>query len=247
MPGIVRIPSYTGRKVWSPFGQGDLMAYREWRRSRALSRATLAQEYYSSDPYFQDHFKSYALNATQWLVSGGADVPLIVTSIAGSSGVARFSSTGSVSCLDFNNNNIVAISQNPIFEIRAAISNVATRLRMQMGLKNGNAGAEVTANYIMFQNNPAAAAVDWFAISNDGATNSQDTTLLADTSFHRFKFMCKSGGSVEFYIDDVLKVVSVANVPTGTLQPHISCFLTSGAPAANYLHVDYVAVWADAA
>jgi hypothetical protein len=80
-----------------------------------------------------------------------------------------------------------------------------------------NADTTDSTRKIAFRYSTGASDTTWKACSSDGTTQScSDTgvTVAADTAYV-LEFR-KSGGTVTFYVDGVLKVTKSTNIPTGT-------------------------------
>ena len=118
-------------------------------------------------------------------------------------------------------------------------------VRAYLGLNSaGNAfGSDTAPNHsMMFRYSTSAGDTTWHAVCKDGATqNDVDTTVTADTSMHYFLIIYDYAASeLRYYIDNVLKVTLVSNLPVSGNQG-FGCFgvrtLTGSAIGVKYSHI----------
>ena len=70
-----------------------------------------------------------------------------------------------------------------------------------------------------------------------GTPSTADSGVAFDTADHEF-FIETVTGSVNFYLDGVLRATIVANIPTGTLQPYVNC--AGSTTIAASMNVDWI-------
>jgi hypothetical protein len=115
----------------------------------------------------------------------------------------------------------------------------ATQLTVRLGMyRDAN-------NYIWFESDAGAAAVNWYAENcNAGSATSTDTSTLTDTSWHELEFYYHDS-DLRFAIDNTLVATNSTNIPTGTFEPYV--YIENKENAAKLVYVDRIHVSVDRA
>jgi hypothetical protein len=101
------------------------------------------------------------------------------------------------------------------------------------------ASTNPTTNYIRWIYEPNAHANFRCSCVSGGVETISDSGVAGDNNDHEFMIECATG-SINFYLDGVLKVNITTNIPTGQLQPFIEC--TGSAAVVSDFNADWA--WA---
>lgn len=166
---------------------------------------------------FWDDFIQSSYNSRVWSVTGTGSV----TSLDLIGGRLQIQATAG-NTYRFNHGNYGAFS----------VANTAqVAWRGSMTVPNGGSGGSVECG-LQASTNPTTNLICWKALrgttnfqcicTSGGTSTTTDSGVAVDTNDHEFRIETATG-TVNFYIDGILKVTTTTNIPSGNLQPYVNC------------------------
>ena len=181
---------------------------------------------------FWDDFIAASYDTRVWAVTGTGSV----TSLGTVGGRIQIQATAG-NTYRFNHNN---------FGSYAVASNAQVNWRGAMTRPTGGTGGTVECG-LQAATNPTTNKICWQGLRgttnfqcicmSGGTPSTADSGVAFDTADHEF-FIETVTGSVNFYLDGVLRATIVANLPTGTLQPYVNC--AGSTTIAASMNVDWI-------
>jgi len=104
--------------------------------------------------------------------------------------------------------------------------------------------ASPTLNYVKWQYEPNASSFFKTVCMSGGTATITDSNVAGDNNNHRFEMVC-STGAVWFYLDGVLRMMVINNIPAGSLQPFVGS--TGSAAAVSDFNLDWLECTGDRA
>jgi hypothetical protein len=166
---------------------------------------------------FWDDFIMSSYDTRVWAVTGSGSV----TSLNLVGGRIQIQATAS-NTYRFNHNNFGAF---------AVASNAQITWRGAMTRPTGGTGGTVECG-LQATTSPTTNLICWKGLrgttnfqclcTSGGTTTTTDSGVAFDTNDHEF-FIETVTGSVNFYLDGVLRATITTNIPSGNMQPYVNC------------------------